>query len=99
MTDLYAGIKIKKDYLGDCYEICDNKYGFTLDENRAEIEYLLENNYENIYNKKSNDGFPIYEHSRKAVEGFAQYKYGKSFQNLLDELLSVDSDKYYFTIY
>lgn len=98
MTDIYAGTKIKKG-LWECYGICNDKYGFTLTENRAEIEYLLKSNYDNIYNKKSDDGFPIYEHSRKAVEGFKQYKYGERFQNLLDELLSVDSDKYYFTIY
>ena len=98
MTDVDAGTKIKYS-CWDCYEICDDKYGFTLTTNRAEIEYLLKNNYDNIYNENGFDGFPIYEHSRKAVKEFKQYKYGERFQNLIEDLLKIESDKYYFTIF
>lgn len=101
MTDVVAGIEIKKDCM-DCYSIEDEdvKYFFTLtsDTPRFEIESLLRNNYDNIYNDEDGVAFPIYEYNKSTIERFKQYNYGEKFQYFINSLLDIDSEKYYVCI-
>lgn len=100
MTDVNAGIKIVKGYM-DYYRIEDEKCGFTLTSNtpRFEIEYLLRNNYDNIYNSEDDVAFSIYEYNKTTIEKFKQYNYGEKFKKFIDSLLDIDSEKYYVCIY
>ena len=101
MTDVIAGVEIKKDCM-DYYFIEDKdvKYFFTLtsDTPRFEIENLLRNNYDNIYNNEDGVAFPIYEYSKSTIEKFKQYNYGEKFQHFINSLLDIDSEKYYVCI-
>lgn len=101
MTDVVAGVVIKKDYM-DYYCINDEdvKYFFTLtsDTPRFEIEDLLRNNYDNIYNDEDDVAFPIYEYNKSTIEKFKQYDYGEKFQHFIDSLLDINSKKYYVCI-
>jgi hypothetical protein len=101
MTDVVAGAVIKKDYM-DYYCINDEdvKYFFTLtsDTPRFEIESLLRNNYDNIYNDEDGVAFPIYEYNKSTIERFRQYDYGEKFHHFINSLLDINSEKYYVCI-
>lgn len=99
MTDVNAGVEIKKDYMG-YYHLEFGDYGFTLtsDTPRFEIENLLRNNCDNIYNDEDGGAFPIYEYNKSTIEKFKQYNYGEKFQHFINSLLDIDSEKYYVCI-